>query len=297
VLFVLVLLRRFKRISAVTALSSGATSQQSGGRLRLHRSRMPVHLRLGTMDVIGRWPTYLLLFFVFAVSTFIMIVPVNSATTANAPDFINYMGIGTVDLRIDLRHTTTRRAAQFADIVEQLEADPDVAAIAPMVTTRNDTVDRDGNAASLYIENGDHTRLPLTYADGRAPTSDSEIALSLLALNQSGREVGDTLPVEVGGQVRELTIVGSYQDITNGGKTAKSVAAHRRGRGDVVHDRRRARPGDGRHRGRAGVRRPARAGQGRRHRAVADPDPRPDRRSRSRSPPSSRRSSRSRSPC
>jgi putative ABC transport system permease protein len=35
--------------------------------------------------------------------------------------------------------------------------------------------------------------------------------------------VGDTVPVEVGGQVRDLTIVGSYQDITNGGKTAKSV--------------------------------------------------------------------------
>jgi putative ABC transport system permease protein len=91
-----------------------------------------------------------------------------------------------------------------------------------MVTTRNDTVDRDGNATSLYVENGDHTLLPLTYADGRAPTDGSEIALSLLALSQSGRGVGDTLPVEVGGLVRGLANVGSYQDITNGGRTAKS---------------------------------------------------------------------------
>jgi len=60
------------------------------------------------------------------------------------------------------------------------------------------------------------------YADGRAPTSGSEIALSLLALNESGRDVGDTLPVEVDGQVRDLVIVGSYQDITRGGKTAKA---------------------------------------------------------------------------
>ncbi len=41
-----------------------------------------------------------------------------------------------------------------------------------MVTTRNDTVDGDDNAISLYIENGDHTLLPLTYAEGRAPTID-----------------------------------------------------------------------------------------------------------------------------
>ena len=223
VLFVVVLLRRFKRISAVAALSAGATGHQSGAtRLRLHRSRMPVQLRLGVMDVIGRWPTYLLLFFVFAVSTFIMIVPVNSATTATAPDFIHYMGIGPVDLRVDLSHADDTSPAQFSQAVEQLEADPDVTTIAPMVTTRNITVDRDGNPTSLYIENGDHTRLPLRYADGRAPTSSSEIALSLLALNESGRDVGDTLPVEVGGQTRDLDIVGSYQDITRGGKTAKA---------------------------------------------------------------------------
>src|SRR5699024_9073376 len=83
-------------------------------------------------------------------------------------------------------------------------------------------VDKDGTAISLYVENGDHARLPVTYADGRAPERSSEIALSLLALNEVGRQVGDTLPVQVGGQDRDLVIVGSYQDITNGGKTAKS---------------------------------------------------------------------------
>jgi putative ABC transport system permease protein len=224
VLFVALLLVRFRRISAVTALSSGPTGQaRKAARLRLHRSRMPVHLRLGAMDVVGRWPTYLLLFFVFAVSTFIVIVPVNSATTATAPDFINYMGIGTYDVRVDLDHRDGTSADGFARVVEELDADPRAAVVAPMVTTRHDTVDRDGLAASLYVENGDHTHLPLRYAEGRAPTNASEIAMSLLALNQAGRDVGDTVPLEVGGATRELTIVGSYQDITRGGRTAKSV--------------------------------------------------------------------------
>lgn len=224
VLFLTVLLRRFATVSAVTALRAGATGRQSrAGRLRLHTSRLPVPLRLGTMDVVGRWPTYLLLFFVFAVSTFIMIVPISSATTANAPGFIHYMGTGTVDLRVELRSTEADSAAQFARIVDRVAADPDVAAHTAMVTTRNASVDADGVPVSLYVENGDHTLLPLTYAEGRAPTDASEVALSLLALDQAGREVGDTLPVEVGGELRDLTVVGSYQDITNGGKTAKSV--------------------------------------------------------------------------
>ncbi|MGK2854018.1 MAG: FtsX-like permease family protein, partial [Microbacteriaceae bacterium] len=224
VLFVTVLLRRFNKISAVTALRADTTGRQSKAvPLRLHRSRMPVQLRLGAMDVLGRWPTYLLLFFVFTASAFIMIVPISSATTANAPGFINYMGVGAVDLRIDLRYSDEASSQQFTRAVESLEQDPDVAAVAPMVTTRNETLDRDGNTTSLYVENGDHTRLPLTYAEGRAPTESSEIAMSLLALNQTGRDVGDTLPLRVGGERRDLEIVGSYQDVTNGGTTAKAL--------------------------------------------------------------------------
>src|SRR5690606_1726227 len=175
------------------------------------------------MDVLSRAPTYLLLFLVFAVSTFIIIVPISSAATASAPGFINYMGTGQVDLRIDLRHTDSSSAAAFEQSVDELRSDPQVIDVAPMVTTRNDTLDKDGNTVSIYVENGDHTLLPLTYGEGRAPTHDGEIALSLLAMNQAGRQVGDTLPVQVGDQVRNLAIVGSYQDITNGGKTAKSV--------------------------------------------------------------------------
>lgn len=224
VLFLVVLLRRFGGISAVAALRAGATGQQSrAARLRLHRSRLPVPLRLGAMDVVGRWPTYLLLFGVFAVSTFLTIVPISSATTASAPGFIHYMGTGTVDLRIELRHAGDASTAQFARIVDTVRADPDVATVTPMVTTRHGSVDADGNPVSLSVENGDHTVLPLTYAEGRAATDATEITLSLMALDQAGRDVGDTLPVEVGGNVRDLTIVGSYQDITNGGKTAKSV--------------------------------------------------------------------------
>ena len=223
VVFVVVLLHRFNRISAVSALREGTAGRQSWTGMRLHRSRMPVQFRLGLMDVVSRAPTYMLLFLVFAVSTFIIIVPISSAATASAPGFINYMGTGQVDLRVDLRHADPSSAADFDRVVEELDRDPEVTAIAPMVTTRNDTVDKEGNTVSIYVENGNHTRLPLTYAEGRAPTSDAEIALSLLAMNQSGRQVGDTLPVRVGAQVRDLSIVGSYQDITNGGKTAKSA--------------------------------------------------------------------------
>src|SRR5699024_5075963 len=76
---------------------------------------------------------------------------------------------------------------------------------------------------TLPVDNGDHDVLPLDYAEGRAPRDASEIALSLIALVESGTQVGGTLPIEVGGQERELTVVGAYQDITHGGLTAKAM--------------------------------------------------------------------------
>lgn len=252
--FVLVLLRRLNTISAVQALSGtgpagrrvhrrsrrrARTQARSTGRGRwplrrsgrrpalprisLHRSRMEVSTRLGVMDVLTRAPVYLLLFGVFTISTFITIVPLSAAATAGSPGFIHYMGIGTIDLRADLRHTGAGSAADFEAAVNHLQNYDQVAALAPMTTTRHATTDAEGNPASLYVQNGDHTRLPVTYAEGRAPTAPDEIALSLLALHQAGRHVGERLQIQAGRQWLDLQIVGSYQDITNGGKTAQAV--------------------------------------------------------------------------
>lgn len=257
--FVLVLLRRLNTISAVQALNGtgpagrrarrrsrghARTQARSTGRgaghrrwplrwsgrrrpvlprVSLHRSRMEVSTRLGLMDVLTRAPAYLLLFGVFTISTFITIVPLSAAATAGSPGFIHYMGIGTIDLRADLRHTGAGSTADFDSAVDQLHHNDQVAALAPMITTRHATTDAEGNPASLYVQNGDHTQLPVTYAQGRAPTAPDEIALSLLALHQAGRQVGQSLQIQAGGQWLELQIVGSYQDITNGGRTAQAV--------------------------------------------------------------------------
>lgn len=224
-LFVVLLLRRFNRISAVEALRPGVPTQRRarGPRLRLRGSRGPVHLRLATMDVLARGTTYVLLLFVFAASTLIAVTPANSATTVTSNEFVSSVGMGPVDLGFDLRRSGPETAGQLAAIEDHLAADPDVTEFVSRTTTRNATTDADGNRISLYVENGDHTVLPLSYAEGRAPAAPDEIALSLLALNETGTSVGDTLPLTVGGQVRDLRVVGSYQDVTNGGTTAKAV--------------------------------------------------------------------------
>ena len=43
-------------------------------------------------------------FLVFFVCTFIVTVPINFYNTVKSPSFINYMGVGRSDIRIDLQY-------------------------------------------------------------------------------------------------------------------------------------------------------------------------------------------------
>lgn len=231
-LFVAAVLRRMDRIGAVEALHASTETRPSRvPPLALHRSRiMPVGMRLGFIDALRRWRTSLLLGVVFVVSTFIVVVPLSAAVTINSPTFIGYMGIPQTDLRIDVPTDTSH--GRLAEVGEALEADAAVDQIVLHTAVRAQVVDADGLPASVFIENGDHTSIPLNYADGRAPRTGGEIALSLVAMAETRRSVGESIEVRIGGTVHEVEIVGAYQDVTNGGRTGRAMLSAEGG--DVV---------------------------------------------------------------
>jgi putative ABC transport system permease protein len=62
--------------------------------------------------------------------------------------------------------------------------------------------------------------------EGSAPELEHEIALSSLNAREMEKDVGDTLVLIVEGQEREMVVSGIYQDVTNGGRTAKAALPH-----------------------------------------------------------------------
>ena len=60
--------------------------------------------------------------------------------------------------------------------------------------------------------------------EGRAPEGEGEISLSFANASKDGlnKKVGDEVVVKVGREEKTLKVTGIYQDITNGGKTAKA---------------------------------------------------------------------------
>lgn len=225
VLFCRTVLRRFRSISAVEALRTGSLgdTQIVRNRLSLSRNRWSsVPVFLGLKEVVQRIKMFRLLLFVFVVSSFIMIVPINFLNTLQAPSFISYMGVGQSDIRIDLRHTDDVEQ-RYENLIARIKNDPDIKTYSPLVTSQFKVRNAEGSYDNLSVETGDFSIFPLSYVSGNAPTTENEIALSDANSSELGLKTGEQLTLLVNGKDQVMTVSGIYQDVTNGGKTAKAL--------------------------------------------------------------------------
>ncbi|HLO29820.1 MAG TPA: FtsX-like permease family protein [Anaerolineales bacterium] len=223
--FCTLVLRRFNKITAVEALRSGNMGEIHMNKrfLPLHKSNFfNVNVFLGIRDVTQRFKMYRLLFFVFFVCTFIIIIPINFLNTFQSPSFVTYMGIGQSDIRIDLRQSADV-AKRFDEMITYIQNDQDVERFSPLVTSQFKVINSEGLRENLSVETGDFTVFPLEYLSGGAPTGDNEIALSYLNSQGLNKRVGDTLQLVVDGREQQMVVSGTYQDVTNGGLTAKAT--------------------------------------------------------------------------
>lgn len=225
IVFCMIVLRRFRRITALEALRWGRSSGSATGRRRSSLSRSPiqnVNIALGVKEVVGRFSVYGLLSFVFVICTFLLVVPLNFLNTLESPTFVSYMGAGQCDLRIDLQQTEDI-CQRFAETEAYLEKDDEVEKYVSLYTGSFKAKNSQGTYDNLKVEIGDFTIFPLNYTVGGAPQAEDEIALSAMNAEEYQKEVGDTMTLMVEEKETQLTVCGIYQDVTNGGKTAKAM--------------------------------------------------------------------------
>ena len=252
----MLVLRRFDRVSAVEALRAESRSEapRPGRVLTLSAGRLfNINIFLGMRDALQRFRLFGLLTFVFFFAAGVTLIPLHFLSTIRSPSFISYMGIGSSDIRVDLRQSEEIER-RFDGVVEHIAADPDVARFTPLVTSLFTMVHENGETERLAIQTGDFTVFPLDYLHGRAPRSEDEIALSYLNARDLDKKVGDTVTLRSGAGAAGVTgqggaggaagagqadlrgrgnagaggdlpmrVTGIYQDVTDGGRTAKAV--------------------------------------------------------------------------
>jgi len=218
-------LGRFRKIPPAEAIRFGISQEKSSGgkffRLSMNRL-LSTNVFLGMKDVLARRKLYATMLTVLVISSFIIIVPQNLYNTISSNDFITYLGIGISDLRIDIQQTD-HISEKAAEIAAAMENDNAISKYV-VLTTKTFTVKMDDDSEErIKVELGDHSVFPLAYSEGRAPTAENEIALSVVNADEMGKKVGDGILLMVEGQEKTFTVSGIYSDITNGGKTAKAV--------------------------------------------------------------------------
>ncbi|MGN5653107.1 ABC transporter permease [Bacillus sp. Brlt_9] len=224
ILFCRIILRKFRGITAIDALQSrnklGIRKRRNSFSLNRSKSKN-INIFIGIQDVIKRFKLYRVLSIVLIIAVFMIVVPVNFLYTIQSPKFVNYMGTGKSDIRIDLQQTENIEK-RFKDVISYLQNDDEVEKYATFVTSTFKMVSADGTHENLHVEVGDFTTFPLDYMQGRAPKNENEIALSYMNANELKKNVGDYIVLFVDRKEKTLKISGIYQDVTNGGKTAKA---------------------------------------------------------------------------
>lgn len=219
-------LGKIDKTSAVEALRADIMEQGKNSKYSfplLKSKFISTNTYMGLRDVWKRFRLYRLLLGIFVVSMFIVTLPLNVFNTMNSPDFSTYMGIGKSDMRIDLRKTDTI-TEDFTKLQKDLKNDSDIQKYAAFITCYYQVKNTEGSWDYISIETGDFSVFPLKYLEGRAPKGEGEISLSFANASPDGlnKKVGDEVVVKVAGTDKTLTVSGIYQDITNGGKTAKA---------------------------------------------------------------------------
>lgn len=226
VLYCKKILKRIDKISAVEALRSDIMEHGKNRKYSfplLKNKFFSTNIYMGLRDVSKRFKLYRLLVFIFVVCTFIVILPLNMYNTMNSPEFSTYMGIGKCDMRIDLRRTDTI-TEDFKKLQEELKKDSDIEKYGAYITCSYQVKNVKGSWDYINIETGDFDLFPLNYLEGGAPKGEGEISISYANVSADGlnKKMGDELVVKVAGIEKTMKVCGIYQDITNGGKTAKA---------------------------------------------------------------------------
>ena len=168
-----------------------------------------------------KWKEYVVLFFVFVFSSFLILLPMNMKNTVEDASFMTYMGVGESDIRIDIQFTDELIMQKDAALLH-LEQDLDIVKYSVYQNGYVEFQNLEGEWEYLRLENGDSSVFHLEYMDGSAPSDSQEIAVSSLYAVESSKDIGDTLSISYGGEAQEFIVSGIYQDITYGGRTAKA---------------------------------------------------------------------------
>lgn len=210
--------------STVVELMHGEENTKKEGHYTLPDAFDNCNLTIALGELKCKWREYIVIFFVFVFSSFLILLPMNMKNTIENPSFITYMGVGESDIRIDIQYSDNLNEQKDA-VQSYLEKDYEIKKYALYKTGYVQFENSDGQWEYIRVQSGDESVFPLEYLKGSAPQNMNEMSISHMESQETGKSVGDKMKVVYNGKELSFTVSGIYQDISYGGKTAKADIA------------------------------------------------------------------------
>ena len=187
----------------------------------LYKSR-----RLSTNALIGLQEArkgYGIVFTLMLIITMLVMVPLRSLQAMQAQDFVTYMGSPICDLLVEVTQgdSLEERNAKLSSLLSE-ETDG-IENFDVLRRVRLQAFSNTGEPVGVHIDTGSSAGEGIVYLNGSNPSDEKHIALSYLLADELGKEVGDTVDITTDNQTYRLEVCGIYQDVTSGGKTAKTI--------------------------------------------------------------------------
>ncbi|MGN0459678.1 MAG: FtsX-like permease family protein [Ruminococcus sp.] len=170
---------------------------------------------------------YGIIFGLLLIVSFLVIVPLRTVQTMENRQFVTYMGSPICDLLLEVEQggdLEERKATAEKMLLTESEQG-NIESLEALRRVRLQALKNDGEVVGIHIDSGEYSGNGLKYLDGEKPETETEIALSCLVADDLEKSKGDTVILIINGEQQEFTVCGIYQDVTSGGKTAKTVCS------------------------------------------------------------------------
>jgi putative ABC transport system permease protein len=225
-------LGRVRKIEVVNALVHGSTLSERQTARRAKRqarwvrrtglassSGASINRSLAFLDLRAEGRAWLLVPAVFGLTAVLVTLPANLVSTFESPRFVTYLGAPDRDLRADVPFQENVDGVKDG-LVATMAADDRLTDVRTYGYV-DYTADSGDGRARLRVEIGDRSdEAEVRFSEGSLP-QDGEIALSILNADKYRVGVGDDLTIRDGDRPATVQVSGIYQDLTNGGYTAK----------------------------------------------------------------------------
>lgn len=191
----------------------------------LRRSKhLPLNLLLALKEVRNG---YGIVFGLLLIVSFLIIVPIRTVQTMESKQFVTYMGSPICDMLLEVEQgeDLEERNSTAVKILQTEAEQGNIESFETLRRVRLQTLGNDGEVVGIHIDSGESAGSGLKYLDGESPKTETEIAISCLVADDIEKSKGDTLILIINGEQREFTVCGVYQDVTSGGKTAKTACS------------------------------------------------------------------------